>query len=62
MHGSEPYNLKFVPDHLKTQEMYNKAVCIVSRSLAYIPDHFKTQEICDKAVWEDSSSLQFFPD
>ena len=58
----EPEALKFVPFHLKTQEMCNKAVRIEPPSLTYIPDHFKTEKMYDKAVKDDSSSLQFVPD
>ena len=43
-------NLEFVPDHLKTQEMCNKAVRIEPCSLAFIPDYLKTQKMWDDAV------------
>ena len=33
--------IKVVPDHLKMQEMCNKAVRIEPRSLVHVPDHFK---------------------
>ena len=58
----EPEALKFVPFHLKTQEMCNKAVHIEPPSLTYIPDHLKTEKMYYKAVKDDSSSLQFVSD
>ena len=33
------------PEHLKTQEMCDKAVCIEPCSLAFVPDHFKTEKM-----------------
>ena len=38
------------PDHLKTQEMCNKAVDLNPRALIHVPDRFITQEMCDDAV------------
>ena len=54
--------LLFVPDHFKTQEMYNEIMRTMPDAFHCIPDHFKSQAICDQAVKEDSSSLQFVPD
>ena len=49
-----PNTLEFVPDHLKSQEMCNKAVEEEDQcQLCNVPDHFKTQEMCDAAVNED---------
>ena len=44
-----------VPDHFKTQEMYNEAVQI------YTPDCFKTQGICKEAVAHNPYALRFIP-
>ena len=41
----EPYTLKFVPDHLKTQEMCDEAVGMDPYSLEFVPDRLTTQEI-----------------
>ena len=53
--------LKYVLDHLKTQEM-----CIKDRGcpwlIGYIPDHFKTQDICIKAVEVCQWQLKYIPD
>ena len=43
----------FIPDHLKTQEICDKAVACNPRMLDYIPDKFKTQEMYIKAVEGD---------
>ena len=37
----EPCSLAFVPDHFKTQEMYNKAVCMEPLLLKYVLDQLK---------------------
>ena len=57
-----PRLLWLIPDHIKTQEMFEKAVENEPGALEYIPDQYKTQEMCDKAVKDDSSFLQFVPD
>ena len=51
-----------IPDHLKTQEMYNKAVDIEPLSLVYVSNRFKTQEMCDKVVHSKLCMLLFVPD
>ena len=57
-----PNTLEFVPDHLKSQEMCNKAVEEEDQcQLCNVPDHFKTQEMCDAAVNEDPYTLKFVP-
>ena len=40
----EPYILRYVSDHLKTQEMCDEAVPII------FPDEYKTKRICNEAV------------
>ena len=54
--------MRFIPDHLKAQEMCNKAVEEDPLALGVITDQCKTQGMCDKAVRDDSSSLQYVPD
>ena len=49
-----------IPDHVKTQERFKKAVEVDPSFLQL--DHFKMKEISDKVVKDDSSSLQFVPD
>ena len=46
----DPWNLKFVPDHVKRQEICKKVVEVDPSSLQLVPDHLKTQEMRDKAV------------
>ena len=41
---NESYNLKFVPDYFKTQEMCEKAVRDDPYSLQHVPDWFVTRE------------------
>ena len=53
--------LKYIPDHLKTQEVCNEAVHIKPYTLKYIPDHLKTQEMCIKAVEVDPWALEHVP-
>ena len=57
-----PWELEFVLDRLKTQEMCNKAVARSSYMLGGVADHFKTQEICEKAVEKDPYMLGHMPD
>ena len=54
--------LEDIPDHFKTQKIFERAVCLVPSFLQSIPDHLKTQEICDDAVCRDLFFLQFIPD
>ena len=50
---NEPYNLKYVPDHFKTQGICDKAVRDDSSSLQYVPDWFVTRERVD--MWYDDN-------
>ena len=51
-----------VPDHLKTQKMWDEAVCRALYTLGHVPDHFKTQEMCEKAFEKDLWSLKYVLD
>ena len=51
-----------VPDHLKAQNLCNKAVHMEPRLLAYAPDHLKTQKICKETVTHKPYMLRFIPD
>ena len=51
-----------ISDHLKTQEMCNKAMRIEPLLLAYVPDHFKTQEMCIKVLEKVSWMLRCVSD
>ena len=44
---------RFVPDHLKTQEIFKKGD---------FPDLLKTQEVCEKAVGNDPEAIEYVPD
>ena len=52
----------FISDHLKTQEMCDKAVTHNRSMLDYIPDKFKTQEMYIKVVEGDPFLLRHFYD
>ena len=54
--------LPFVSDHLKMQEMCNKAVAFNLYMLDEIPDHFKTQTMCNEAVRREPWLLKIIPD
>ena len=49
----DPWQLKDVPNHFKTQEMCNKAVGYYLFSLQFVPDWFVTQQQID--VWYDDA-------
>ena len=51
-----------MPDHLKTQDICNEAMCINPLSLPHVPDHLQTQELCDAAVRENPCEFEFVPD
>ena len=54
--------IRFTADHLKTQEMYNKAVEEDPWSLKDVPDHFKTQDMFIKTLEVDLYILRYVPD
>ena len=59
---NNPYMLRHVANHFKTEEMCDDAVEASPWQLKYIPDQYKTQKMCDEVVIDDSSSLQYVPD
>ena len=48
-----PCRVREIPNHLKTQEMCDEAVCMGPRSLEFVPNHFKTKEMRNEAVVAD---------
>ena len=58
MYESIPCWIVETPDHLKTQQMCDKTMCLNPLSLPYVPDHLQMQEMCDAAVREDSCALE----
>ena len=52
--------LRFVPDHLKTKEMFKHAVKHLPFIKRYVPDRYKTQEICDKAILQNGGTLDCY--
>ena len=57
----QPIPMKHVPDHFKTQEMYEKSVEKDSWLLRHVSDRYKTQEIFEKAIEKDSLNLKYVP-
>ena len=58
----DPYQLKYVPDHFKTQEMFNEAVRNNAAVFFLVSGRFKTQEMCIKALGVDPWQLKFVSD
>ena len=58
----EPYTLKHVHDHLKTQEMCEDVIHFKPEEIFLIPDCFKTQEMCIRAVKAGPWQLYNVPD
>ena len=42
--------LTCIPDHFKTQKMYNEAVEVDSYIQWYVPDHLRAQGMCKSVV------------
>ena len=58
----DPWLLRHLSDHFKTQEISERAVEEGLYVLEFVADRFKTKEVCDKAVSHDPSSLRYVPD
>ena len=56
------YTLRFIPDHLKTQEMCNEVMRTMPDAFHLIPDHFKTQGMCIKATEVNLWQLYHVPE
>ena len=48
--------LKYIPDHLKTQDMSSQTVSNNPYLLKHVPNHFKTQKMCERAVEKDQKT------
>ena len=57
-----PRRIREIPDHLKTQEKCDEAVCNNPYILRHVSDHFKTQEMCEEAVEASPWQLKYVPD
>ena len=53
--------MRHVPDHLKTQEMFEKAVEKDSLNLKYVPNYPKFLEVCEKVVKDVPWRLEYVP-
>ena len=58
----DPETLRFVPDHLKTQEMCEKVVEEEPYTLRLVPDYFKMKKMCERVVNKYPCALQCVPD
>ena len=56
------YALQFLPDKLKTEEIYLAAVKDFGTTLEFVPDAMKTEVLCLAAVQKDGRALKFVPD
>ena len=54
--------LRFVPDHLKTKNIWKKAAQNLPFIIRNVPDQYKAQEICDRVIRENGGSSMFIPD
>lgn len=54
--------LRCIPNNLKTEEFYKKAVADKGMLLEYVPDEKKTYEMCIIAVKNDGCALKYVPD
>ena len=45
-----PFEIIYVPDEYKTQEMYNKSILENGGMLKSVPDCYKNQKMCSKTV------------
>ena len=50
--------MEYFPDHLKTQELCDKAFDKNPWTLVNIPDQFITQEMCDKDVMKHGEIIE----
>ena len=55
-HSFNPYTLRFVPDHFKTQDMCDKAVRTDPGSLECVPNHFNSRNV---RCCSDGRSMRF---
>ena len=54
---SFPRWLREIPEHLKTEEMCNKAMAQFPYALYYVPDYLKTKKMCDDAIYNNPAVL-----
>ena len=54
--------MRFIPDHLKMQEMCYEVMRAIPNAFHLIPNHCKNQWMCTKAIEENSCQLYYVPD
>ena len=55
-----PWQLEYIPDKYKTQEMCEEFVSEKAWCLVYVPNEYKTRKMCEQAFKEDDRL--FIPD
>ena len=55
-------DLRFIPEHLKTKELYEIAVKQNGLALNYVPYKLRTNELCELAIKQNGKALQWIPD
>ena len=56
------YMLEYVPDDMKTNEIYKTAVQQNGYILEFVPEDKKTDEICETAVKQNGWALEYVPE
>lgn len=56
------FNLRFVPEELKTKEMCELAVKDEALTLQYVPEELRTYKLCYVAIKNDGTTLEFVPE
>ena len=54
--------LRFVPDHLKTKNIWKKVAQNLPFIIRNVPNKYKAPEICDIVIRENGGSSMFIPD
>jgi hypothetical protein len=53
--------LRWVPVHLRTEDLCRMAVVQNGHELSYVPERLRTEELCRIAVGQESTALQWVP-
>ena len=54
--------LKFVPEALRTPELYMAAVRADGFALKFVPEALRTPELCEQAVLKDGYAIEYVPE
>ena len=56
------FNLRFVPEELRTKELCELAVKDEALTLQYVPEELRTYKLCYVAIKNDGTTLEFVPE